>query len=278
MFSTKLNSMYSEIFNTNKKIYIVVELFCSHIHGSFIDCLDMYYNMRKYNINCELIILIYFQYINTLRDKLNQTYTPLLVKDIMRHIHTNISNINSNDIIICKYESLKSGIIDYNKYKNIYIINDWNLTMDCVNNCNINIDNIDNIKGVFGSPFFKQFSNKTIIDYMSFSQFRLDNMKILHRLPIFNDYPNYDELKRQQYFNIHQYNKLLFQRRYEGWIEIKGKLIFEFRYFNKDVHYSPKYKTRNDGLTDYLQLFDIDDNIEQDVVIPKEEIIEKLVG
>lgn len=263
---------------TNNKIYIIAELYCGHIHGSFIDCLDTYYNLKSAGYLCELVILVHLQYVKPLIKRLNTLYTPVLANDIVKHISSNINAVSPDDIIICKYESINNGIIDYNKYKNIYIINDLNLTNELVSGqIDIDLDKIESIKGIFATPFLKQYTNKVIVDYMKFSQFRLDNMRITNKLGIFDKYEEYDLLKREQYFNVHNYKELVFKRRYYGWIEIKGKLIFEFLYFNKKAHYSPVNKSMNDGLTDYLLLFGIDDNIEQYICISKEEIEDKLV-
>ena len=265
----------------NNKIVIVSELYCGHINGSFIDCLDMYYNLKESGYNCDLIILVHLQYVKPLIKKLNQLYTNILSNDIVKHIHNNINNIKSDDIIICKYESIKSNLIDYTKFKNIYIINDWKLTADFINKTNLDIDSIDSIKGILATPFLFNYSQKVIIDYIKFNKFRLNNMRITTKLDTFDKYKDYDTLKQQAYFNIHNYAKLIYERRkLDGLslcMEIKGKLIFEFLYFNKKVEYLPTNKSFDDGLTDYLQLFNINDNIKQELTISKEEIEEKLV-
>ena len=268
--------------NSNEKIYIIAELYCGHIHGSFIDCLDTYYNLKLAGYNCDLVILVHLQYVKPLIKRLNTLYMPVLVNDIVKHISSNINNVSPADIIICKYESIKNGLIDCNKYNNIYLINDWTLTADFINKTSIDFDNIDSIKGILGTPFLQQYTNKLIVDYIKFSKYRLDNMRISYKLDVFSQYNEYDTLKQQQYFNIHNYRRLIYRRRkLDGLalcMEMKGKLIFEFLYFNKQVHYSPLNKCFNDGLTDYLALFGIDDNKEQDLNISKEELEQIIDG
>ena len=122
---------------------------------------------------------------------------------------------------------------------------------------------------------------------MKLSEYRLDNMIISYKKKIFNNYNNYESMKSIKDFNIHDYCQLDYFRHIRDIndtnntivknIEIKGKLIFEFLYFNKSVHYSPINKVVNDGLTDYLELFNINDNVEQDFHISREEIFDKLV-
>ena len=55
---------------------------------------------------------------------------------------------------------------------------------------------------------------------------------------------------------------------------------FEFKwflYYNKYVYYNAVPKQDNDGLTDYLNYFNIDDNISQELKITKEEVYNKLI-
>ena len=269
------------LIKTDSKIYIIAELYCGHIHGSFVDCLDTYYNLKSAGYLCELVVLVHLQYVKPLIKRLNTLYTPILANDIVKHISSNINNVRTDNTVICKYESIKNGLVDYNKYKNIYLINDWTLTADFINKTALNLDNIESIKGIIGTPFLQQYTNKLIVDYICFNKFRLDNMRVSYKLDVFDQYDEYDTLKQQQYFNVHNYRRLIYRRRklygLSMCMEMKGKLIFEFLYFNKPVYYLPINKCFNDGLTDYLSLFDIDDNIEQDINISKEEITTKLV-
>ena len=185
--------------NINNKIYIIAELYCGHIHGSFIDCLDTYYNLKLRGYDCDLVILVHLQYVKPLIKRLNTLYTPVLCNDIVKRISSNINNVSPADIIICKYESIKNSLIDYNKYNNIYLINDWTLTADFINKTAIDFDSINSIKGILGTPFLQQYTNKLIVDYIKFSKYRLDNMRISYKLDTFSQYDEYDTLKQQQY-------------------------------------------------------------------------------
>lgn len=55
-----------------------------------------------------------------------------------------------------------------------------------------------------------------------------------------------------------------------------GKMIFEFSALGKRVYYSRENKTQDDGLTEYLKLFGLDDNIDQEIKISEEELFDKL--
>ena len=76
--------------------------------------------------------------------------------------------------------------------------------------------------------------------------------------------------------------KLMYQR----WNEIVpgvyseniGKVIFEFRWMDRPVHYSATNRTQPDGLTEYLALFGVDDTVDQDLTFTHDEVDRMLVG
>lgn len=76
--------------------------------------------------------------------------------------------------------------------------------------------------------------------------------------------------------------KLVYQRWnnvYPGvYSENIGKAIFEFRWMNRPVHYSPANRTQPDGLTEYLALFGVDDTVEQELTFTKADVDRLLVG
>ena len=53
-------------------------------------------------------------------------------------------------------------------------------------------------------------------------------------------------------------------------------MIFEFSALDKKVYYSNENKTHNDGLTYYLKLFDIDDNLNQEIHINEKRLFDIL--
>lgn len=73
--------------------------------------------------------------------------------------------------------------------------------------------------------------------------------------------------------------------RYQRWNEVVpgvfseniGKAIFEFRWMNRPVHYSPANRTQPDGLTEYLALFGVDDTVEQELTFTRADVDRLLV-
>lgn len=300
----------------DKKIYIVINMY-NKLNGSIIDCVDLYINIKKLDINCELII-IYNPYdckdntdysiIMQLKDLIFRYYKLPMVATIMKHIKINnrIKNISgystllttnknkSNIINMFDYNTLLDGLIitDYhtctkylNKNHEVILISELTLMADLFNkktNINILKDNY-NIKKIIGTKFMKNYCDSDILFeyYMPMSEFRLNNIKMNNNNIIYDNYNNYEADKLDSDFNIHNYAGIKYNRRYLPYhdvcMEAKGKLLFEFLYFNKYVYYNAVPKQDNDGLTDYLNYFNIDDNISQELKISKEEIYDKLI-
>lgn len=300
----------------DKKIYIVINMY-NKLNGSIIDCIDLYINLKKLNIDCELII-IYNPYdckdntdysiIMQLKDLIFRYYKLPMVATIMKHIKINnrIKNISgystllttnknkSNIINMFDYNTLLDGLIitDYhtctkylNKNHEVILISELTLMADLFNkktNINILKDNY-NIKKIIGTKFMKNYCDSDILFeyYMPMSEFRLNNIKIDNNNIIYDNYNNYEKDKLDVNFNIHNYAGIKYNRRYLPYhdvcMEAKGKLLFEFLYYNKYVYYNAEPKQDNDGLTDYLNYFNIDDNISQELKITKEEIYNKLI-
>ena len=268
-------------------IYLIADFQYNTISGSTIDYIDLYYNLKKY-LPVKLIILVNYNKYLSVKKLLLSYFNKKIVKELIKYFRINTDNIKENDTIICKYGCLLDNYINIEKYKNIYIIADLRLACHCIVNINRYYLYHSNIKGIFTSPFLKKYyENHDILHeyYVKLSKYRLDNIVINNTYNNFNDWENYYNLKNAIDFNIHKYKKLTWFRHqvenqsycFNQCLEMKGKLIFEFLYFGKQVHYSPINKQFDDGLTDYLSLFNIDDNKEQDLNISKEEIFDKLV-
>lgn len=256
-----------------------------YMDGNLIDFIDIYFNIKNY-LPTDFFILANPSQIPIFYYKLKKTFK----EKVLRELISCIRPINY-DVDISSYKALISSYNFYRMNKkildNCIIIVHWNFVKNIVVN---NID-ISNYK-IISTSFIYQFLDKTkykniYLCPMKLSEYRLDNMIISYKKKIFNNYNNYESMKSIKDFNIHDYCQLDYFRHIRDIndtnntivknIEIKGKLIFEFLYFNKSVHYSPINKVVNDGLTDYLELFNINDNVEQDFHISREEIFDKLV-
>lgn len=263
----------------SKKLCIISVITTDFISGNLIDGLDLYYNLRDY-FDCDYFILIKTNQMKLLYHKLKTTFNPPVYNDIIQHIRLDNFQIDFDkyDVFIYKYNYYRLNH-DITKYNGI-LLNGWSATRELIYYKN-NV--FANFKHVATSPFLLKYdkANNYFIYYAKFSKYRLDNIIHSNKEWTFSDYANYEKLKTSQNFSIHDYSKLAYSRHKVDetnfYAEIKGKLIFEFLYFGKQVHYSPKNKVFDDGLTDYLNLFGIDDNIEQDLNISREEVYETLV-
>lgn len=271
-----------------KKILIIALLSKDYISGNLIDCIDIYYNIRKY-LPTDLIILVDTSLLSTFYYKLKTTFTKEVYSEVLSFVKTTTYNIDFDKYfkIICRYNYLRFNQNILN-YKNIFVIVGWNMIRNIVD-YDRNILKYHIISTPFIYQFIPKFKYKDIyISPIKFSEYRLNNIILSKnsKNKIFNDYNNYDIIKHNKEFNIHSYERLNYYRHIKDkyditsitqYIEIKGKSIFEFLYFGKQVHYLPINKYFNDGLTDYFKLFNIDDDIEQDININKKELYNNLI-
>ena len=264
----------------NNKICIISKLVNDYISGNLIDCLDLYLNIKDY-IDCDYFIFIKAEELKIFNYKLKTTFKQSFANNILQHVKTYQYQIDFDkyDLFIYRYNYYKKNPSITN-YKGI-LLNGWSVMYDIIYN---KLDITNKFQRIISSPFiFNHTNSKTNIFryFLKLSNIRLDNLIMDNKYHIFTKYSKYEHLKSNKAFNIHNYNKICYQRHLVNntnfYMEMKGKLIFEFLYFGKQVHYSPVNKQFNDGLTDYLSLFGIDDNIEQDLYISKEEIFDKLV-
>lgn len=265
-----------------KKICILSVIPEHCIDGNLIDCMDLYYNLKNY-VHCDYYILTPYNLLKKLYYKLKLTFKQPLYSDIIQHIRpiTFKVEFSKYDLFIYRYNYYKFNN-DIINYKGI-LINGESISRELIYYGNKNI--YSNFKYVIASPFILNFDNISthyFIYHLKLSQYRLDNLIYNNKKTCFSDYNQYETLKCNYNFNIHEYDKLIWYRHkrednIEWYAEIKAKLIFEFLYLNKNVHYLPINKYFDDGLTDYLKLFNIDDNIEQDLNISIDELYEKVI-
>lgn len=267
-----------------------------NISGVFFDAIDLYFNLCDNNVDCELYIMLQkrniFNFCNFIRKSYTFNFLQSLLKKIyyvdnkLYDFYTKIKKSN-NIYILPSYiidKDIDLGIFDYYEH----VISHINLRTFLYLDLNINkldaILNMSNFVYLITPFVYERLANykcKKYIIYSKLSKYRLDNM-------ISNDNNNiyinteYDSIKEDPKFNIHDFSALDYRRRnfYDDnlYIEIKGKAIFEFLYFNKPVYYHSTPKTLDDGLTDYLRLFNVDDNVEQMLKINNKDIYNKLVN
>lgn len=264
-------------------VCIMYDIVCSYrkLNGACTSLFDIYYNFveRSIPITFNMVLhtngrydIIYYK----------DEYPKIPYKRLMKLKFDTL--IVSADFIGQDWELFKTF-----SYKNLIIIDSSKIYIDRIKYDNITaqrINSIDN-KIVLGNKFNSQFINSDYeIWYHKLSKVRLNYIKNKYNTPLYNDtlhrnnnddfFPIMD--KHPSFHNYTEY----FYHRYRTWdngvtyIENIGKMIFEYLYCGKSVIYSPKNKTMDDGLTEYLNLFGIDDNKEQKLFITKEDIENKL--
>lgn len=138
-------------------------------------------------------------------------------------------------------------------------------------------------KTIFGNTYNSGFFARDYeIYYHKFSRKRLNHIgNIVPEFGVLKDRNESNDWMCKYYRHAHSFDSLFYKRHYSIngiYFENIGKLIFEYAYFGKDVFYSCENKKFNDGLSEYLTLFNIDDSLCQKIDIPKESIESILVG
>ncbi len=263
--------------------------------GTTFDYIDLFCNISPItDVDFKLFVDSYYAY--DFVSSLKRSYSPVFVNIILKHLHiikdpleiqSILLEVNNFDTAFIHFSILQrylnKQIIE--KYNKIYILASWRMIRKFLYEDDVSPSYSHNNIKILASPFFKQFliqNNIPLTKYQTYysklSLERLNNIKVEYD-GLFSDYENYTKYRHiNKNFNIHKFDKLLYSRRSDSlYIELKAKTIFEFLYFNKPVYYSAKNKVMDDGLTDYLKLFGIDDNISQELNISSSEVYDKLV-
>ena len=241
--------------------------------GEFTSILDTYSNLRSFRDNVDIVILA----------KRNPSVIQLrkyLPSEIPINFKVNDLNYDS---VICSafyFQELAVGNINFPLFScnNLIILDSSSFVMSELNKISI-LNEIEKYrcknKYILGNKFNqKYFSSDYYHYYHKFDFSRVEKYRKICKNQIFEKRYFSDPLEYNGY-NYYRQIKVKFDPP-AIYYENIGKLIFEFQYLERPVFYSPKNKKWDDGLTDYLSLFNINDNIEQELRIQKEEIINKL--
>lgn len=187
------------------------------------------------------------------------------------------------------------------KAKNLIILD--SLDMHIANDNGVLHAQLDNIRKYFdniyilANPFVMTFLKRKChekIEYIEyFSKISADRVekcgncdKIDQRVLVrnrqlcskYNDVYVYD--KRNERINTLSFSKHAFARIGHGpkepyyFVENIGKLLFEYMYLGRQPDYYPLNKQLDDGLHFYLQMLDIDDNVENlNINVPKSKLL-----
>jgi len=253
----------------------------NQFNGTYTNFLDTFNNLKSftnYDINFYLIyedrkvIKRYKKYLN---NKYNFFYIPntlkkysfendvcIFDKNILYDIYNDNIKISSKNSILL----FPSFLVD-NEDNKMTILRKVLKENNIITFCNI-----------YNSAFIDNF----IIWRMKLSKERMNNIKSNF---LSNDNSkltslNYNESKNKNIdINPFSYNIYEYERRqiyYNKYYENIGKLIFEFLYFKKQVFYSSNNKQFDDGLTENLNMFNINDRFSQILKISKNDIEKKL--
>jgi len=257
---------------------ILFLVYYEKMSGEFTSILDAYVNTKKYLDNVKIkVVAKANKHLKQLRNSLPQNIEIELYNDEIKDIECDICVLSSfyffqlarqeiRDFIKAKrylvFDSSSFIIAEYNDINMMDLI-PWNATVLCNN---------------FNSRFCKNFKiyyHKIDFDRVisAASRPQLTQNNVLKKDSTILDPLTYNELLYKRNINI-SFN--VSPERPKRFFENIGKSIFEFAYLNKPVYYSPENKCFDDGLTEYLSLFNINDNKEQIIKIPKKELMDKL--
>lgn len=253
----------------------MVNIVCGYfkMNGTVTSLLDTYFNLKKYLNDVTFNIVCNPKHIkNFLKYKCD--YPNIECIALKKTSFDTL--IISADFIGQYYNIFK--LFNYNK---LIILDSFKIYIDNYKNKNFTANIINELQKcyVLGNNFNKQFfKSNYYLYYHKFSKDRLDFLKLKYSDS--NDSTILLRKESDKDYYLHKFSSYNYERFHTcdnvTYIENIGKMIFEYRYLNKQVHYSIHNKTIDDGLTEYLSLFDIDDNYSQDIFITEKDIQDKL--
>jgi hypothetical protein len=273
-----------------KKNAIVI--YYPFLDGTSTSLIDSFYNLKNYvnNIYCYILfdssknmVKQNIEYIKTL----NHSVPIKLLNPIYVDIHSLNEFIKHN-----KFNNLimSFGVFRFIdsipfQYEKLILLDAGRIIYDFYNQ---NSKFINYVKGLPNTIMLGNKMNQAFFDwenyfiyYHKFSKERFNHLKKLHVIE-----GSVSSCKRTKNGNMLLNNMMLNELHYNRWRSVTddnsvfseniGKMIFEFSALGKKVYYSPLNKTHDDGLTEYLRLFNIDDSFEQQINITEQQLFDKL--
>lgn len=262
---------------------VQILIYYPYFDGTSTSLIDMYYNLKRFGVDVECYVAI-----DVNDAKQNVEYIKTLRKSVPNDFK--YSTISLKQIYDKQFDNLivSFGIFRFvdklpDNYTKLFVLDAGSIAYDYIMNGSKHINYVKTLPRmtIYGNKanrlFFGDIENYKIW-YHKFSQERFNHLK---QLNVINQ--TLTEDKREITGNLKFDYLLSNELKYNRWREIKGdyrenigKMIFEFSALGKKVVYSPKNKTSNDGLTEYLALFDIDDTKEQEIKITEKQLFDKL--
>ena len=260
----------------------------ANLTGTFSTFIDLYYNIKKYYL--EVDIKLY------LKEK-EEKFLMMIYSNVGREGKILGSKYKGkkveSEVLITStkvfYDIKKEGLGIEIKCKKMILLDTWEIykmwvegileevVEDILKSCEelYFLGNKFNLglMGVGGVEYYHKFSKERL----EWLYTGVDNGKIYYRdekvkegSKIYYKTKN-DRMTYKEIFECSEYHYM----RWYGFENI-GKMIFEFLWMGKKVKYYLYDKLRDDGLTEYMRLFGVDDNVGGYLDISKEEIEDKL--
>jgi hypothetical protein len=262
------------------KIDLVYYLY--ELNGAYTSFEDLFYNLKKYT-DWTVRLIVFFddksiakRFKRYLGTDLDIVYLPLNHGRMHYDLQGNSCVISSEMI-----DLVQNKVIDLNFkrkflfypafiYKKEYSQEEFDKMISYIND-----NDIITICNRFNSKFVKN----SFVWYMKFSEERINRLKgistdengILTSEEYFQRKKNKLDIKPFSYkeYDYFRYSKKTEDNPYTefgaDYYENIGKMMFEFLLLGKKAYYSCKNKKINDGLTEFLSEFSIDDNYDFDL-------------
>ena len=274
--------IFKYIKNIEGDFLVQILIYYPYFDGTSTSLIDTYYNLKRYGVDVECYIAV-----DTDNVKQNIEYIKTLKKSVPSDFVSR--TIPLNQIYDKQFDNLivSFGIFRFverlpDKYNHLFILDAGRIAHDAILNGS---KYINYVKQLCNTTVYGNKANDKLcqmenykIWYHKFSQERFNHLK---QLPL--EQKTITTADREQKghmkFNNLFSNEYCFSRykKDEGiFRENIGKMIFEFSALGKKVLYKPTNKFCDDGLTEYLELFGIDDTKEQEIHITEEELFDKL--
>lgn len=266
---------------------VQIVIYYPYLDGTSTSLIDMYFNLKHYISDVECYVVI-----DTNDMKRNISYLQQLknsVPDIFVY-----KTITMNQLYTKQWDKLimSFGVFRFidslpMNYNNLFILDAGRMIYDYHMNHSKHINYIKGLSNIsiYGNKM-NQFHcdnfDKYYIWYHKFSKERFDYLKCLEskqKVISMEDRLKTGNIPLEALYcnelSYHRYDKMWGNGIFNCQENI-GKLIFEFSAMNKKVVYSPQNKQCDDGLTEYLSLFGINDNEQQEIHITEEQLFDVL--
>ena len=285
---------------TDKKILIINTGDSWTIDGTITESLDLHYNLKEYGIDSDIALFFNPIRLDHIKKRLHVIFCYKFYFDTVNMLHSQDTVNEFLNTLLPQYDIIFVSVpILYYDYGAV-IRDNAKIISYISTRTYLHLRKNQNLAKLFYSKKFfflyTDFAQKELDKhkgitcnllkyYVPLSEYRLQCTNTCVKYKVCYDNKNYElDAKYNHNFNVHHYQIIKWRRRGRDFLhkglnlEIKGKLPFEFNYFGKKVQYDSTSKMMDDGFTDYMKLFGLDDNHDQTIQMPKAEIEKKLVG